>query len=148
MITLKNFTDTFQEVSEAHNMVNTYTTGEQSDIALTGKDKYPLVHLDQPFQITIENGIEINSIRFYVLDYQNKESMYIDSISSCKQIGQEIITYLRINYTSSFQLNDTYNITTFTEFSDDNCVGCLFEVDVRTPLAVNRCDVKNGLFDL
>jgi hypothetical protein len=141
-MSLKLFIDTFKEVSEAHQLVVTFTTGEQSDIALTGSDNYPLVHLDQPFNIAVERGICANSVRFYVLDIEKNENLWNERLDSCLRIGQEIIEYLRINYPSTFQLNSTYNVTTFTEFSDDYTIGCLFEIDVNWGFKFCREDLN------
>lgn len=148
MQSLKQFIDTFIEVSEAHNLVNSAGTGENADIAVTGSDLYPRVWLDQPFTVTVSKGIQENNLRFYVLDYENDPTLWNDRISSAMQIGQEIVTYLRLNYKNTFFIDDTYNITTFTEFSDDSLCGCLFEVTVTSAINVNRCDVESGLFDL
>jgi hypothetical protein len=144
---LVNFIDTFLEVSQAHIGVNSVGTGDNFQIALTGRDLYPRVWVDQPFQIVVEDNLEINSLKIYIFDLEKKRELWINSIDKCKQIGIEIIHYLRLNY-KQYSMSKTYNITSFTEYSDDLLCGVLIEIDVSSTLPINRCDVKNGLFDL
>lgn len=146
MITLQEFESLFREVSLAHILVNTYSTGEEADIAQKGNDIYPLVHLDQPFSYNVVQGQETNNIRFYVLDLQRDKdkTKVIETMSACKQIGQEIITYLRLKYQTDFRIVPDYTITTFDQFADDSTTGALFELQLITNVTV--CNLDN-LFD-
>jgi hypothetical protein len=140
---LKEFVDTFINVASSHLNVNNVRVGEIADIAETGKDNYILVHLEMPFLITSENGVDNLDLRFYVLDREDDTALYVDRIDATKKIGQEILYYIRKYYKNSFKISDDYSITSLIEFSDDSSIGCLFECQVSFKNEVNNCDIDS-----
>lgn len=137
----------FQTVSLSHISVNSFGTGELFELDVNGNDTFVTVWLDQPFIINAQGkGIDNYQFRLLVLDKPDSgETQEIQLISKCKNIGDEILYKINQDYSQEITINDTYTITSVTEYTDSNTCGVIIEGSFTAVRDIVRCNI-NYLF--
>lgn len=138
----------FKSASTLHFDINYFQTGEDWELNSAEKNPYPILFLEQPFNFSVSNNLETNSLSFLIIDQPKlDETDEVDLISKTKKIGIDVIYFLKNELEKNRSLNagtrilDGWNALSLTEFSDGSLAGWRFELTLVQPLIINTCDL-------
>lgn len=137
----------FRVISLQHKQIESYICCENPFVAVDGNTKYPLLVLEQPFNITYDK-FKTYTISFDVLDYINDktEEQTIIGLTKCEEIVDDIITFFKdqnfreylLRY--EFQYNNAvFNAVTLRNITNDNVIGIRVDMTLIAQIQSDRC---------
>ena len=143
-MTLEGLKVLIEETSLSHKDVNSFSFGNNYNIAESGYDKYPHVFLELPYLITYDFNKRKDTVQFAlnVLLYSKVDDTTEDhfAISMAKNIGDSIIYKLKEN--SELNIENVQGLS-LREFSDDNVSGIRYELTISFQNETS-CDYTNS----
>jgi len=137
-----------KDVSMSHINVNSFSTGENFEFAVGGREVYSTVHLQQPFLISA-NGANKKNIRCQILVLDKTDVAEVgedEMLAKCENIFLDIIYKINEDYEELGTLTNDWTLTTVTEYSDNLDCGIIADINFTCLIQTNRCDV-NYSFD-
>lgn len=147
----------FEAIADLHPDINSFGVGEEDDFAYSGEDMYPRLFLERPAFFGVKLPVKTWRVAFTITgipkaeesdpDDQLKQHLENYMLVQLEQIGDQIMTGIIQDLRDSIGVNDGWDATSLTHYSDDDVCGWRYEFNADVRFQGNRCDFKFVLPD-
>ena len=133
--------DNLKALALSHLMVKSFEYGDSFTIEKTGETLYPNFFLEYPFSVVYTKGSKDVSFSWYIVDLPSEG--YTDDISllnKVEQINEDILSRLYLQDFEYFEIINSSNALTFTEFMGDNTIAIRTDISLRVLRSANNCE--------
>lgn len=154
MLTLNQIIKASESFATAHKQVNSFGSGLIQDFTTSGTTSYPAMWTDfEAGTITTHEygtGVFVNTFRFYFLDRLLKGNGNLNEVlSDQQQVSLDFIAYTQspsyFTQTDTIILVGDISLNLVQEkFHDDEVAGCYFDVQFKSSIEANTCQIPFG----
>lgn len=141
--TLNQVVQTIEGLGEAHQQIKTVFFGNLVDFLSKGSDNvYPAMFFDLTGSSISGTTLTLNFGLYFMDRMLAEQSNETEVLSDQLSIAQDIVAQLKFNY-FDFEIQDSVNMTFFTEDTPDLLAGVKADISLDLPFTADRCQVPS-----
>jgi hypothetical protein len=141
MLTLNNVITNLNNIATSHGQIDNFFYGEAYDFAASGTTLYNSMVVEQ-VPNKISNGVQTMSFKIWVMGLVQKGDRDRQEVASDTQsIIMDILAILDRTVGYEWNVNTDVTLNDFVDTFQDELTGWWFQLDLRVPNALDRCQV-------
>lgn len=135
---INNIVNMFRLQAKEHKTIKAFYYNRNYELG-SGKEKYPLLWLEDPVVGRNQDNVFTNTANFSILMLPDKDRSVVELQSLAFSIGLNILERVKRDKTSGISIRPDWSYTTLQNYYDDNACGCRFTVNMTQVNMQNLC---------
>ncbi len=135
---INNIVTMFRRQAKEHKIIQAFYYNRNYELG-SGKEKYPLLWLEDPLVGRNQDNVFTNTVNFSILLLPHKDKSMADMQSLAFSAGLNILERIKRDKTSGISIRPDWTYTTLQDYYDDNACGCRFTVNMTHVNMQNLC---------
>ena len=131
----------FRRHAKEHKIVQAFYYNRNYELG-SGKEKYPLLWLEDPLVGRNQDNVFANTANFSILLLPHGDKSIADMQSLAFSAGLNILERIKRDKTSGISIRPDWTYTTLQDYYDDNACGCRFTVNMTQVNMQNLCLIE------